>query len=381
MEPTKIGGEKESPILSLEQKATLALLTQKMFALGVSVKTLPNVSVGPLLSIYRFVPDGSTRISQIENLAEDFSIILGKEVMVKRFPGETAISVTVPNDTRTDVLWLPIATEVWKYYTPWREGSPIEMRSGHVPIPLGFGVDSLGRPFIEDLTSCPHLLVSGTTNSGKSTLIKSLIASIVYTMNSSTIQLVLNDTKGVEFTMFAGLPHLLFPISTTVMGGFEQMDFLIEETERRFKLYPRHHATNIHEWNAACGEADRLSLIVMFIDECADLTDMKKIFEEKMGKITQKSRAAGIHVIASTQRPTAKMIDGTIKANMQARLSFRLPSQIDSRVALNHTGAEHLIMKGDMLYLSASRGLIRLHSPKASMNDLKSAVEMAVHNG
>lgn len=374
-------------VLTEEQKLTLGTLTQKMFALGVSVKPLPLISVGPLVSIYRFVPDGSTRVSQIENLSEDFSIILGKEVMVKRFPGETAVSVTVPNDKRTDVLWLPIATEVWKYFQVKNKvdadllGQKIEGgRQDHTPIPLGFGVDSLGRPFIEDLTSCPHLLIGGTTGSGKSTLIRSIIASIVYTMNSSTINLVLNDTKGTEYIGFAGLPHLLFPISTTVMGGFEQMDFLIEETNRRFKLYPRFQATNIHEYNAACGEQDRLALIVMFIDECADLADMKKVFEEKMGKIVQKSRAAGIHVVASTQRPTAKMIDGTIKSNMQARLSFRFNSQIDSRVVLDCTGAEHLMMQGDMLYKSA-RGLVRLHSPMAKPADIKSAVEMAIHNG
>lgn len=379
----------EKPPMTEEQKRTLAILTQKMYALGVNAKPLSDLSVGPLITTYRFVPQDSTKVSQIENLSEDFSLILGKEVMVKRLPGETSVSVTVPNDQRTDVPWLPIATEVWKsFHSKWdRSNGPFPEGKfkgewpAHTPIPLGFGVDSIGKPFVEDLTLMPHLLIAGTTGGGKSTLIKSLIASIVYTINSSTVQLVMSDTKGVEFTSFAGLPHLMFPIATDVMTTFEQMDFLIEETERRLKKFPKHHATNVNEWNSACSEQERMALIVLLIDECADLTDMKKLFEAKMGKITQKSRAAGIHVIAATQRPSAKMIEGTIKANMQARLSFRLPSQVDSRVALTHDGAQYLMMRGDMLYYSAQRGLIRLHSAKAKPEDIKSAIEMAIHNG
>jgi DNA segregation ATPase FtsK/SpoIIIE, S-DNA-T family len=374
----------QSPPMNDEQRKTLASLQLKLIELGLNVKPLPNISVGPLISVYHFTPEGSTKVAQVEAVAEDMSIILGKEVLIKRMPGETSISFAIPNDERTTVKWLDTASEVWKWYV---KQVPNEIVTGadiqkptHTPIPLGFGVDHLGRPFIEDLTQLPHLLIAGTTNSGKSTLIKSLIASIVYTMNSSTVNLVLSDTKAVEFVPFAGLSHLLFPTATSALATLEQMDFLIEETERRLRLFPRHAATNIHEYNSVASEAERLALIVMFIDECADIMDLGKIADQKLGKIVQKSRAAGIHIIAATQRPSAKMIDGTIKANFPARLSFRLPSGVDSRVALNYTGAEHLMMKGDMLYLSPHRpGLHRLHAPLASLVDIKGAVEAAIH--
>jgi S-DNA-T family DNA segregation ATPase FtsK/SpoIIIE len=374
----------------LEQKTTIAALQMKMMELGLSVKPVLPVSVGPLISIYRFIPEGSTKVSQVEALAEDFSVVLGKEIFVKRMPGESSISFAIPNDVRGEVKWLSTATEVWKY---WQKAtilkdplnanvSLVTRRPVHIPIPLGFGVDYLGRPFIEDLTQIPHLLIAGTTGSGKSTLVKSLIASIVYTVNSSTIQLVLSDTKGVEFTGFAGLPHLLFPIATSVFDTLKQMDFLVEETKRRLDLFRGHgsHATNIHEYNAVDDEQQRLTLITMIIDETADIMDMGKIADEKLDKIVRKSRAAGIHVIACTQRPDAKMIGGTIKANFPGRLSFRLPSQIDSRVILGDTGAEHLMMRGDMLYKSPNRpGLHRLHAPKAEQADIQAAVEQAIH--
>lgn len=365
----------------LEHKTTTAALLMKMIELGLAVKHIPPISVGPLISIYRFIPDGQTRVSQIENLAEDFSIVLGKEVFIKRMPGETSISFAIPNNERGEVKWLNTATEVWKYWN--HLSSPIyRLTHKHIPIPLGFGVDHFGCPFIEDLTQIPHLLIAGSTGSGKSTLVKSLIASIVYTVSSSTIQLVLSDTKGVEFTGFAGLPHLLFPIATSAFQTLEQMDFLVEETERRLKKFRDQggHATNIHEYNAIVDEQHRMTLIVMIIDEAADIMDLGKVADQKLGKIVQKSRAAGIHMIACTQRPDAKMIDGTIKSNFNGRLSFRLPTQIDSRVILGDTGAEHLMMKGDMLYKSPNRpGLHRLHAPKAEMADIFAAVEQAMH--
>lgn len=350
-----------------EQKTTLAGIQMKLFELGLSAKPLGEISVGPLISVYRFRPEGKTTVAQLESLSEDMSMIFGKEVMIKRMPGETSVSFAIPNNERTPVNWLDTAKHVWSYYNKHPDS-----------IPLGFGVNYLGRPYIDDLTQMPHLLIAGSTNGGKSTLIKSLIASIVYTMNSSTVNLVLSDTKGVEFVGFTGLPHLLFPTATSVLATLEQMDFLIEETERRLKLYPRVGATNIKEWNSVVGEADRLALIVMFIDECADIMDMKKIADDKLAKIARKSRAAGIHMVASTQRPDAKMIEGAIKANFPCRLSFRLTTSIDSRVALGEGGAERLMTKGDMLYKSPA-GLFRLHSPKAELSEIRGAVEAAMH--
>jgi len=364
-------------VLTEEQKIVLAALTHKFSELGFAVRPLGDITVGPVISIYRFVPQGNTRVAQMEKMADDFSVMLGQEVFVKRMPGEAAVSVAVPNKERSVVNWKQTMTEVWKYY-----------HAHPTHIPLGFGVDYLGKPFIENLTALPHLLIAGSTGGGKSFLMNGILASLIYTMPTDRLQLVLSDTKQVEFTHFVGAPHLLFPPATTVFQTLEQMEWLVQTTEDRLTTIAKGGARNIHELNAS-GRGN-LPYIILVIDELGNIlggsskskSGEAKLAEAKLEKIVSLSRATGIYVIGATQRPSGDVVKGVIKANFPARLTFRLPSDVDSKYAINDSGAERLQAQGDMLYVSSVRpGLHRLHSPFIELSDIRGAVEAAIMKG
>jgi DNA segregation ATPase FtsK/SpoIIIE, S-DNA-T family len=353
-----------------------ATLLTKIHELGHSASYVPEVSRGPVVTIYRFLPKGSTKVSHLEGLAQDFAIALGVEdVLVKRIPGETAVSVWVPNKERRFVDFKDTMSSFW------------QAKDKH-KIPLNLGVDHLGRPVVVDLASLPHLLIAGSTGSGKSTLLGSILASIIYGVNSSDVQMVLSDTKGVEFGHFIGAPHLLYEPATSVYQTLERIEWLISEMERRLKVLQKASKQNVGQLE---GNA-RLPYIMLCIDELADIVGdrtksgddgkgptLGKIALERLGKLAQKARATGIHIIASTQRPSAKLIEGDIKSNFPSRLSFRLPSGVDSRVVLDTEGAEHLLQQGDMLFVNPNKpGIQRLHAPYAQQADINSAVEVAV---
>lgn len=374
--------------LTPEQIRTMSVIGMKLLGLGCNVKMLPNVSVGPIVSVYRLLPQGSTKVSHLEALASDLAVALGVEdILIKRLPGESAVAVFVPNTERTFVDFKTIVTELWKLQA---SNAPHE-------IPLAFGVDHTGKFFCEDLALLPHLLIAGTTGSGKSTLLSSLLASIVYCVNSSTLKLVLSDTTNVEFTHFIGAPHLLFPPAINIYQTLERMDWLLDEMEDRLKKIAAAGVRNIAEYNAiqmsgAGVPSKRMPRILFLIDELADLLcddrkgdgekkgpSLGKVAQSKLSTMVQKSRKSGIHVIASTQRPSVDIVKGSIKSNFPARLTFRLPSDIDSRTVINTEGAEHLLARGDMLYSSPLRPtIVRLHSPFASIKDIEAAVEVSI---
>ncbi len=374
-----------------EQRAVSASLALKIAQLGFSAKFVEPISVGPIVSVYRFLPQGATRVSNLEGLAQDFAVTLSVEdVFVKRMPGEAAVGIFVPNRERKWIYWRDVV------------GKP-----SNAKIPLLLGVDYLGNLVVEDLTLFPHLLLAGSTGSGKSTLLSSIIVGIVYSVNSSDIKFVLSDTKGVEFGHLIGAPHLLFEPASSVYQTLERFDWLIEEMNDRLKEIGKYGFRNILELNASReslrqarredarspSEAlpkNRLPYIVVVIDELADLLSDRrraneergpsigKIAEAKLSQLAQKARATGIHIIASTQRPSVKLVEGNIKANFPARLSFRLPSEADSRTVLGTSGAEHLLSRGDMLFINPNKpGLQRIHAPLAEIKDIQAAVEYA----
>jgi S-DNA-T family DNA segregation ATPase FtsK/SpoIIIE len=366
--------------LSEAQAKVVAKLAMKMAELNVTAKFVPPVSEGPLISAFRFLPSGSTRVAHLEALADDFAVALGTDnpVLVKRMPGESAVGIFVPNSERKGVDWLQLKT--------WYE------QCGHLEIdapiiPLVMGIDWLGMPFVDDLTLLPHLLVAGSTGSGKSTFLNALIATIVEVLDSRSVRLCLSDTKQVEFQQFTGLPHLMCPPATSVFQSLEMMEHLLEEMEARLKRIAAASARNILEYNSAADVhgASRMPYILLIIDELYDLMVYKgekrgesKLASQKLGKLASKARATGIHIIASTQRPSVDVVEGVVKANFSARLTFRLPSEHDSRTVLSTGGAEHLMSRGDMLYLSPNRaGLQRLHAPMATMQDIRNAVKAA----
>jgi DNA segregation ATPase FtsK/SpoIIIE, S-DNA-T family len=358
-----------------EQLAIVAQITVKLATLGHELKYVPPISTGPFVTTYRFEPKGMAKVNQICSLSEDIALSLRVEdVLIRRIPGEAVIGITVPNKQRTLVLWQDTIVHV--------------PNTSDNPLPLNFGVDSLGHPFTDDLTKCPHLLIAGSTDSGKSVLLRSLLATLVYLKTPEEVQLILSDTKQVEFGDFVGMRHLLFDPATTKYQTLERMDWISEEVERRLKVIARCGKQNILQYNQFSrlgseekSDLPKLPYIVLVIDELADIVGSggekgeKKIAEAKLSRIVQKSRAAGVHVLAATQRPSVDVISGSIKANFPARLSFRLPTETDSRTVLGHGGAEHLLSRGDMFYLSPSRpALARLHSSYASSEYLKGAL-------
>lgn len=368
----------ETPKLTDDQLAIVAQITVKLASLGHEVTFQQPISVGPLVTTYRFQPKGMAKVGQLRSLSDDIAIALSVEdVLIERIPGESVIGITVPNKTPTIVQWRDIVKSV--------------LQANTYDIPLNFGVTALGQPYLEDLTKLPHLLIAGATGSGKSTLISSLISSLMMARRPDQVQFILSDTKQVEFGQFIGSPHLLFDPLVSIYQTLEKMDWLVEEMERRLKILASGQARNIHEYNAimVMRQMAPLPFLILVIDELADILgggDKRgeaKVAEAKLQRIVQKSRAAGVYVIASTQRPSVNIVSGSIKANFPARLSFKLPSGVDSRTVLGTEGAEHLLTRGDMLYQSPLRpAIIRLHSAYATADDIRYAAQAALmrHN-
>lgn len=376
-------------MLTPEQLAVLATLQVKLSSLGVEGHFLPSVSVGPIITLYKFVPQNATRVSLVERLSDDMAIALGVEaVQVKRIPGEAAIGIYVPNKNKKLILFRDCVGSVWQAYN-----------NNRLRVPILFGINHMGEMVVEDLTLLPHLLIAGATGSGKSTFINSILASLIYTVPSDKIKLVLSDVKQVEFTHFVGAPHLMYPVSTSIPETLEQMEWVIDEVNRRLGVLAKAGCQNILQYNSLDGKVP-LPYIVFVIDELAEIlmdqsneemeipdgeggTKIKlvkrgKLAEHRLGLIAQKARASGVHLIAATQRPSVKVVEGNIKSNFPARVSFRLPSEADSRTILGTGGAEQLLSQGDMLYLSPNTPAIRrLHAPLASREDISAAIEVA----
>jgi DNA segregation ATPase FtsK/SpoIIIE, S-DNA-T family len=351
-----------------QQKIIMAIVV-KLAQLGHEVSFAEPITAGPLVTTYRFMPKAAAKVAQITSCADDLALALRVEdVLIRRLPGEAYVGVSVPNATRSPVMWRDLL-------------SPPKADSS---VPLNFGVDSEGKAFRDDLTKLPHLLCAGGTGAGKSTLMHGLIASVMSWRSPEQVQFALSDTKNVEFSQFDGSPHLWCPTVTTMYTTWEVMDHLIEEMERRLAVIGRSGYRNIAEYNkgpwSTTSHVPKMSYIVFVIDELADILGGEKrgeakIATAKLGRIVQKSRAAGVHVIACAQRPSVNIVAGSIKANFPARLTFRLPSQEDSRTVIGHSGAEHLLARGDMLYCSPNHSAtLRLHSGYATTKDVKQCV-------
>lgn len=364
--------------LTPEQKVTVGTLQDKISVLGRYAEFVGPVTVGPLISTYRFLPVKNTKVAHLEAMHKDFAVALGAEsVLVKRMPGESAVGVFVPNKNRKKVLFGDTLQNVAAYMK-------IIPEDGHDVIPMNLGIDSNGDPFVDDLSIQPHLLIAGSTGSGKSTCQHSIAASMLLTMSPDKLRVIISDTKGVEFKAFSHVPHLQTPICKTVYDTMSAMQWCISETQKRLKLFEEHNVRNIHEYNSRTIADGKLPYIVIFIDELADVIaegpevdrGEAKINASKLGTIVARSRASGIHVIAATQRPSVNIVKGSIKSNFPSRLAFKLPSHGDSRTVLNTKGAESLMSRGDALYASScTSDLRRIHAPYMSLDELKVTIE------
>jgi DNA segregation ATPase FtsK/SpoIIIE, S-DNA-T family len=362
--------------LTPDQLATLAKLQLKLVNLGIDGHFLPDVSVGPVVTLYKFIPTNATRVSNVENRADDLAIALGVEcVQVSRLAD--SIGIFVPNAERKLLEFKESVGAVW---------------TSKAKIPILLGMNHLGNLIVEDLVTLPHLLIAGSTGGGKSTLLNSILTSLMYCKSPSELKMVLCDTKQVEFTHFTKAPHLLFPVATSVKDVINQLECLTEEIDYRLEKMAHSACQNIAQFNERI--ITKMPYIILVIDELADILQDQtreedsngkaigksygKQAEYLLGKIVQKARATGIHCIAATQRTSVKVVEGNVKSNFPARITFRLPAEYDSRTILGTSGAEHLLAQGDMLYLSPNSPAIRrIHAPYASIEDIKIAVEMA----
>lgn len=360
-----------------EHTKTIAAIILKLAQLGHEVSFTQPITTGPLITTFRFIPKAATKVAQICSCADDLALALGAEdVLVRRLPGEGVIGVSVPNASRTMVLWRDNMQPADASYT----------------IPLNLGVDSQGRPYRDDLAKLPHLLIAGTTGAGKSTEVNAILASLIYWRTPDQIEFYLSDTKQVEFGLYAGAPHVK-AIAQSMYTTWEMMDELTNDMETRLQTIGKAGCRNIAEYNGTrtksvdgCHVHDpnqAMPYKILVIDELADVLggDKRgeaKIAQQKLGRIVQKSRAAGVHVIAATQRPSVNIVAGSLKANFPARLTFRLPSDTDSRTVIGESGAEHLLQRGDMLYISGNTpGVKRLHAAYADIADIKQIVGMS----
>jgi DNA segregation ATPase FtsK/SpoIIIE, S-DNA-T family len=360
--------------LAPDQMQIVAKIAVKLAELGLNAAFQPPVVSGPVISIYHFSPQGSTKVSALESLASDVAVTLGvQDVLIKRMPGKTSVGFFIPNEVRKQIDFKDVIKALW----PIKDG---------YKIPLMLGMDHTGGIVIDDLSDLPHLLIAGSTGSGKSSLLASICGSIVYSCSPQAVQFILSDTKGVEFGYFLGTPHLLFEPANSVFRTLEQLEWAVTETANRLKIIGNAGQRNINDYNKTA--KNPLSRIVFVIDELADLLlnrskdedkqSLSKVAEGYISTIVGRSRAAGIHLIAATQQASVRVVVGYIKANFPARLSFRLPSGSDSRTILNTEGAEHLLSPGDALYISPLRpGLTRVHTPYARIADIQAAVEAA----
>jgi S-DNA-T family DNA segregation ATPase FtsK/SpoIIIE len=281
-------------------------------------------------------------------------------------PGRNVIGIEIPNETRERVLLHKVLAS--KEFANKR----------HI-LPIALGVDIAGHPVVTDLAKMPHLLVAGTTGSGKSVSVNAMICSMLMTHTPQSLRMILVDPKMLELSVYDDIPHLLVPVVTNPNKAAKALAWAVYEMERRYQLMSEAKVRNIDSYNKAAKkqeEMERLPYIVIVIDELADLMMVAgKEVEQAVCRIAQKARAAGLHLVLATQRPSVDVITGLIKANLPSRLSFQVSSKIDSRTILDQMGAEQLLGQGDSLFLSGGRNLTRVHGAFVSDHEVIDLVE------
>jgi S-DNA-T family DNA segregation ATPase FtsK/SpoIIIE len=325
-----------------------------------------QVYPGPVVTMFEFEPAPGVKVSKIVNLADDLALAMkaGSVRIVAPLPGKAAVGIEVPNNTRETVYFRQIL-ESPEYHT----------HKSKLKIPLG--KDIFGASVVSSIDKMPHLLVAGATGSGKSVAINSIILALLYNARPNEVKLVMVDPKMLELSLYNDIPHLLSPVVTQPKKAAETLRALVAEMERRYRQLAEKGSKNIESFNKAVPEAERLPLIVVIIDELADLMmTVQREVEDSIMRLAQMARAAGIHLIVATQRPSVDVITGLIKANLPARISFQVSSKTDSRTILDANGAENLLGMGDMLFLPpGSAHLVRVHGCFVSEAEIKRVVE------
>ena len=321
---------------------TATKLQKTLYSFGVSAK-VENVSVGPAITRYELKPAEGVRVSKIANLADDIALNLAAETIriEAPIPGKQAVGIEVPNK-ENEMVHL-------------REIIDCDVFEGHKSkLAFALGKDVAGKEVVADIAKMPHVLIAGATGSGKSVCINTLIASIIYKAKPSEVKLVMVDPKVVELSVYNGIPHLLIPVVTDPKKAAGALAWAVQEMVNRYSLFASKNVRDIKGYNEALdkeGNSEKLPQIVIIIDELSDLMMVSpKDVEDSICRLAQMARAAGMHLVIATQRPSVDVITGIIKANIPSRISFAVSSQIDSRTILDMVGAEKLLGKGDMLF-------------------------------
>ncbi len=346
------------------------------FGVGGSVT---QINPGPVVTTFEFKPDRGIKISKVLNLSEDLCLALECEsILVERIPGKSTVGIEVPNKRR-EIIGLKEVLD-----------SP-EFRDSKSILTVALGKDINGKIHAADLTKMPHVLVAGSTGAGKSVLLNCLIMSVLLRATPDDARFIMVDPKTVELGLYHDIPHLLTPVITDMKKAANALKNATHEMERRLKLLAEHGARNIDQFNRKIenmqqsyarsnpdlsAELKRLPYIVVIVDELADLMMLEgRAVEESITRLAQMARAVGIHLVLATQRPSVDVITGLIKANVPARISFRLATRVDSRTILDSIGAESLLGRGDMLYLPPGTARMRrLHAPWVTEDEIQAVV-------
>ena len=353
---------------------TAAKLQKTLYSFGVSAK-VENVSVGPAITRYELKPAEGVRVSKIANLSDDIALSLAAETIriEAPIPGKQAVGIEVPNKENEIV--------------PLRDIIDCDSFKNHKSkLAFALGKDVAGEEVVADIAKMPHVLIAGATGSGKSVCINTLIASIIYKAKPSEVKLVMVDPKVVELSVYNGIPHLLIPVVTDPKKAAGALAWAVQEMVNRYSLFASKNVRDIKGYNAALekeGEGHKLPQIVIIIDELSDLMMVSpKDVEDSICRLAQMARAAGMHLVIATQRPSVDVITGIIKANIPSRISFAVSSQVDSRTILDMAGAEKLLGKGDMLfYPSGAPKPTRIQGAFISDKEVEKIVDFIKNNG
>jgi S-DNA-T family DNA segregation ATPase FtsK/SpoIIIE len=340
-----------------------SLIEKKLEDFDVEGK-VTQVHPGPIVTMYEFEPAPGVKITRVVSLADDLALALKAEsVRVSPIPGKATIGIEVPNRQRETVSLREII-------------SSDSFKKSNSKLTLGLGKDIFGNPVVTDLLKMPHLLVAGATGSGKSMSINTMIMSILYKAAPGDVKMLMIDPKLLELSGYEEMPHLISPVITVPKDASEALKKMVIEMERRYGVLAEGAARSIENYNIQANDEERLPYIVIIIDELADLmfTAASEV-EDSIARLAQMGRAAGIHLILATQRPSVDVITGIIKANFPARISFQVSSKVDSRTILDSHGAEHLLGKGDMLLMLPGARLIRVHGAFITEEEIRGVTE------
>lgn len=346
----------------MQQKERTNKLLAALETFGVQGRIL-NTGTGPVITRYEFEPAPGLKASKVIGLADDLARVMSAlSCRVAVIPGRNVIGIELPNEQRQIVPLEEIFSS-----------EDFKSSKMKLPVVLGRGVD--GSVSIVDIARMPHLLMAGTTGSGKSVAINTLIVSLLKRMSVDECRFIMIDPKKLELSVYAGIPHLLAPVVTEADKAMEVLHWTVQEMEDRYRKMSELGVRNIGSYNEA-SPATKLPYIIVVIDEVADLMMVAgKEVEKVVQRLAQMARAAGIHVIMATQRPSVDVITGTIKANFPTRISFQVASKFDSRTILGEQGAEQLLGMGDMLYMAGGGRIQRVHGAFISDDDIEKFID------